>query len=97
MNQLGSTNQSTLSRLTGFINNNQNMRPGINQRTRENLLNRFRQMPGMPVMPRSYSVRPTENREMNAPQPGGSYKKYSKKIRKRKFSRKSRKSRRSRK
>ena len=94
MNQLGSTNQSTLSRLTSFINNNQNMRPGINQRTRQNLLNRFSQMPGMP---RSYSVRPTENREMNAPQPGGSYKKYSKKIRKRKFSRKSRKSRRSRK
>ena len=89
-------NQPTLSRLTSFINNNQNMRPGINDRTRQTLLNRFRQMPVMPGMPRSYSVRPTENKGMNAEQPGGSYKKYSKKMRKRKF-KKSRKSRRSRK
>ena len=50
MNQPNRTNM-----FTDFINNNPNMRPGINQRTRTNLINRLSGIP-QTIMPRNYNA-----------------------------------------
>jgi len=97
MNQPNRTNM-----FTDFINNNPNMPPGINQRTRTNLINRLSGIPGMSqtIMPRTIMPQnPSSygnNSANKAPQPGGSYKKYSKKMHKKRKTRKSRKSKKSR-